>query len=340
MPAEKKRRPPVRKSKPKSKAKTKPRSGKKRSGKAEKSFSRQLSGSLLAVGVLVLIVVLTGLLAHIFFPEQPAETSLPEPAPETTFYDAPKFEIYPEDILEPPATPAETSPAPVLPPETLPAACIIIDDIGYDAPLAEKFMALDAPLTLSILPFSPYREKIAAEAGQLDMEIMLHLPMEPDEYPRTDPGPGALLTSMSPDELIRQLTEDIRSVPGAVGVNNHMGSKMTAVESQMYQIFSILKREGLFFIDSRTTVNTLCKPSARLLQVPFAQRNVFLDHEVTEAFVRKQINELIRKAQKEGRVIGIGHPHEITYQVLKEMLPELEEKVRLVPASELVEVLG
>jgi polysaccharide deacetylase 2 family uncharacterized protein YibQ len=172
------------------------------------------------------------------------------------------------------------------------------------------------------------------------MEIMLHLPMEPEEYPQVNPGPGALLTSMPPDELIRQLTDDIRSVPGARGVNNHMGSKMTAVSSQMYQILSILKKEGLYFIDSRTTVNTLCKPSARLLQVPFAERDVFLDHVTTADFVRNQVIELIEKAEQEGSAIGIGHPHEVTIQVLDEMLPELKKRVRLVPASRLVERLG
>ena len=181
---------------------------------------------------------------------------------------------------------------------------------------------------------------IAQAADAKGLEVMLHLPMEPEEYPRVDPGPGALLTSMSPDELIRQLTEDIQAVPGVKGVNNHMGSKMTAVSSQMYQVFSILKKEGLFFIDSRTTVNTLCKPSARLLQVPFAERDVFLDHVTTADFVRKQLNELMEKAERNGSAIGIGHPHEVTIQVLDEMLPELKERVHIVPASRLVERLG
>jgi polysaccharide deacetylase 2 family uncharacterized protein YibQ len=145
---------------------------------------------------------------------------------------------------------------------------------------------------------------------------------------------------MSPDELIRQLTENIRLVPRAKGVNNHMGSRMTTISSQMHQIFSILKKEGLFFIDSRTTVNTLCKPSARLLQVPFAERDVFLDHVTTDEFVRRQVYKLIETAEQEGRAIGIGHPHEVTVQALQEMLPELQKRVRLVPASMMVERLG
>jgi len=169
---------------------------------------------------------------------------------------------------------------------------------------------------------------------------MLHLPMEPEEYPKTDPGKGALLTSMTPDQLVRQLMADIRAVPGAKGVNNHMGSKMTAVSSQMYQIFTILKKENLFFVDSRTSGNSLCKPSARLLQVPFAERDVFLDHVVETDAIRKQVRELMEKAERDGSAVGIGHPHGETYQVLREMLPEINRRVRLVPASRLVSPIG
>jgi polysaccharide deacetylase 2 family uncharacterized protein YibQ len=129
-------------------------------------------------------------------------------------------------------------------------------------------------------------------------------------------------------------------VPFAKGVNNHMGSKMTAESSQMYQIFSVLKERNLYFIDSRTTARTLCKPSARLFQIPFAQRDVFLDHLQNAEFIRKQIKELISVARRNGYAVGIGHPHVITYNILREMLPELQKEVKLVPASEIVHLLG
>lgn len=285
----------------------------------------------------MLIAVLIGFFVYLFFSGKTVEDRPPETAPASTAAPPPTYEVY-----SPKTAPEKTDvPAAVVPvPDEKPLACIIIDDIGYDKNLADRFLGLNIPLTFSMLPFSPFQEDIAQAAETKGLEIMLHLPMEPDEYPKVDPGPGALLTSMTPDELIRQLAEDIRSVPGAKGVNNHMGSKMTAVSSQLHQIFSILKKEGLFFIDSRTTVNTLCKPSARLLQVPFAERDVFLDHVATADFVRQQIIELIETAEREGRAIAIGHPHEVTVQVLEEMLPELKERVRLVPASRLVERLG
>ena len=119
-----------------------------------------------------------------------------------------------------------------------------------------------------------------------------------------------------------------------------MGSKMTTVSTQMYQIFSILKQKNLFFIDSRTTPDTLCRPSARLFHIPFAQRDVFIDHIQKPDFMQKQLNSLLQIANTKGEAIGIAHPHEMTYDVFKEMIPILKKKAIFVPASKVVHVIG
>ena len=168
---------------------------------------------------------------------------------------------------------------------------------------------------------------------------MLHLPMEPNEYPLINPGPGVLLTSMSPDKLINQLNEDLDAVPFVKGVNNHMGSKMTTIAPQLYQIFSVLKKRNLYFVDSRTTVDTLCRPSAQLLKVPFAQKDVFIDHIPKPDFIREQIHQLIKIAGSHGEAIGIAHPHTATYEVLREMLPEVKKKAILVRASDIAHIV-
>ncbi|MCK7505267.1 MAG: divergent polysaccharide deacetylase family protein [Desulfobacterales bacterium] len=134
---------------------------------------------------------------------------------------------------------------------------------------------------------------------------MLHLPMEPVEYPDINSGPGTLHTRMGPEELLRVLEEDLDAVPHIKGVNNHMGSRLTASSEQMYQVFSVLKKRGLYFVDSRTTDESICQPSARLFQLPFAQRDVFMDHQQDPAFIRKQIRELVRDRPPQGR--GGGH---------------------------------
>jgi len=245
----------------------------------------------------------------------------------------PTYEIYPaRDVphSRPPRPPVKR-PRPVV--------SIIIDDMGYKKALAEKFCRLEAPLTFSVFPHSPFKTNIIKSASDHGNEIMLHLPMEPNEYPRVNPGPGALLASMAPDALIDQLNRNLDDVPLAKGVNNHMGSRLTSSSFQMNQIFSILKKRGLFFIDSRTTTETVAWQSARLLQVPFAQRDIFLDHVQERAFVEKQIRALVKTARQHGGAVGIGHPYEITLTVLEEMLPEIKKQVDIVPASQMVHLI-
>ncbi|MEE4262054.1 MAG: divergent polysaccharide deacetylase family protein [Desulfobacteraceae bacterium] len=321
----------------KSTAKKKPR----RKSRKNKLFNSSIAKAIGGLAILVVMVAVAGLLAHFLIPtEKPSKTDQPSktvPQTQKPLAKIPPFEIYPpKDIpLEKPPIkkPPEDS-------KQLPLVAIIFDDLGYDKTFAQKLSQLNGGITFSILPHSPYRESIARLADEKGMDIMLHLPMEPFEYPQINPGPGTLLTTMTPDQLIRQLDKNLASVPHIKGVNNHMGSKMTAESSQLYQIFSILKKRNLYFIDSRTSSKTLCKPSARLFQIPFAQRDVFLDHFQDPDFIRKQIRELIRVAQLHGQAVGIGHPHTITYEVLREMMPELQKKVKLVPASEIVHPVG
>ena len=307
-----------------------------------KLFKSSLLNAFAGVASLLGLVVLAGVLAHFLI--TPEKTLGPHVAPDksvpvakTPIAKIPRFEIYPEKEIPP-----EKKPIKPPPPEKkqLPLVAIIIDDLGYDKKIAEKFSTLHANITFSILPHSPFQDSIARLSKDKGLETMLHLPMEPMEYPNVDPGPGTLLISMTPDQMIRQLKENLKALPHVKGVNNHMGSKMTAESSQMYQIFSILKKRGLYFVDSRTTPQTLCKPSARLLQIPFAQRDVFLDHQQEARFIRKQVTELIRIARRNGYAVGIGHPHSTTYEVLRDMMPELNKAVQLVPASKIAHLLG
>jgi len=250
----------------------------------------------------------------------------------------PPFEIYPpvEPLVEPPPVHHALPPRP----GKLPRVAIIIDDIGYDALVAEKFIGLNAAITLSILPHSPHQREIVRMAREKGLDLMLHLPMEPLEYPAVNPGPGALMSAMTPDALIRQLNDDLDAVPYIKGVNNHMGSRLTASSDQMNQILSSIKKRDLFFIDSRTTTNSQARSSARLFQVPFAERDVFLDNVQEPEAIRRQFRLLLQKAAANGQALAIGHPHGVTLQILKEELPEIQKKVTIVPASTLVRPVG
>jgi polysaccharide deacetylase 2 family uncharacterized protein YibQ len=333
-------------------AKRKPTRKKRRPPKKRKKspLKNSLSKAFAGLAILAVLLVAIGFLVyHLAPPEKPSpalSVSKSTPTKEKPLKKKPAFEIFPKE-----KTPAREPlakidipksiprPKPV-PSGKLPRVALIIDDLGYDRKMAEKFLGLDINLTFSILPHSPFQNKIARQANSKGLEIMLHMPMEPVEYPEVNPGPGTLLSSMTPDELINQLEENLNTMPGVKGINNHMGSKLTAESAQMYQIFSVLKHRGLFFVDSRTTSDSLCKPSARLFQVPFAQRDVFIDHYQKPDFIRKQIKELIRIAKLNGEAVGILHPHSTTYRILQEMLPDLQNQVQLVPASKIVRPVG
>jgi len=330
-------------------AKRKPTRKKRRPKKSRKkpTVKRSFVKALAGMAILGALVVTIGFLIYHLAPPQPPSPSPAAKSPKAET-PAPKkkptFEIYPKEKPVPRQPLAKKDiptaiPKPV-PRKALPSVALIIDDLGYDKKIAQKFEQLDVTLTFSILPYSPFQQKIARLARSKGLEIMIHMPMEPIEYPQVNPGPGTLLVSMSPDELIEQLDRNLNTLPGVKGVNNHMGSRMTSESTQMYQIFSVLKKRGLFFIDSRTTAESLCEPSARLFQVPFAQRDVFIDHRLKTDFIRKQIKELIRIAKKNGEAVGIMHPHSTTLRVLQEMLPELKGQVLLVPASKVVHPVG
>ena len=302
-----------------------------------KLFQSSIIKAIAGIALLAVLVALAGVAAHFLITPQKPSPPKTIPSVKQPIAKIPTFEIYPKKELPPLKKPSKP---PISKPGQLPKVAIIIDDLGYDRKIAEKFSQLDMVLTFSILPHSPHQSKIARLAQSKGIDTMLHLPMEPIEYPNVNPGPGTLLTSMTADELIDQLEKNLDAVPNIKGVNNHMGSRMTAESSQMYQIFTILKKKGLFFIDSRTTNASLCKPSARLFQIPFAQRDVFLDHLQEPDFIRKQIKKLIQIARRHGHAVGIGHAHAVTYTILRDMLPDLKNEVQLIPASEIVSPVG
>ncbi len=221
-------------------------------------------------------------------------------------------------------------------PSGLPVVAIIIDDFGDDQKIASRFLSLDGVMSFSVLPHSRFQKSIATTIYQSGRDVLVHLPMEPMEYPQVDPGVGALLSSMTPDDLLDQLQKDLDSVPFAIGVNNHMGSRLTQDPAKMRQIFTILKKRNLFFVDSLTSPQSCCEQSARLLKLKFAERDVFLDHIQEQNTIRFQIKRLIGIARKHGKAIGIGHPYPTTWEVLRKELPNIKNQVKLVRISELV----
>jgi polysaccharide deacetylase 2 family uncharacterized protein YibQ len=211
---------------------------------------------------------------------------------------------------------------------------LIIDDLGFDGQPLDRLMALDPNLNCSILPNGTRAAEFAKKLNARGFEILCHLPMEPKGH--ETPGRGAILTSMSDEEITRTTRENIEAIPHARGVNNHMGSRATSDRRVMTSVLRAIP-ENMYFIDSRTAGGSVAAEVAREMKVPTATRNVFLDDVATERGVREQLDQLAASAQKHGVAVGIGHPYAVTVRVLTEELPALRARgFRLVRASAVV----
>jgi len=212
---------------------------------------------------------------------------------------------------------------------------IIIDDLGYKRVEDQRTLALPGAVTLSFLPLSPHVKQLAEQGFLQGNEIMLHLPMQSVEAMHL--GPGALTVDMSEAAFKASVKESLNSVPHVKGINNHMGSLLTSYPAHMTWLMELIKPTDLFFIDSRTTTETVAETIANEFQIPNARRNVFLDHELNQSTIEYQFRRLINLAKRDGYAIGIGHPFSETLDFLEQKLSELAAaNIKLIPVSELI----
>lgn len=277
-------------------------------------------------------------------PPRPAARRLAEPSPPAP----PPADVSPAPA---PSPPPGAAPSPqgselpawrkfaVAPPANVDGRkliAIVIDDMGVDRKRSLRAAALPGPLTLSWLPYASDVEHQAEAARAAGHEILLHAPMQPQGH--ENPGPNALLTDLSADEIRRRLVSDLALLPQAVGLNNHMGSLFTRDARAMTPVIDELKHRGLLFLDSRTTGSTVGIDLARTAAVPYAVRDVFLDNDMTVAAVRAQLAEVEAIARRRGYAVAIGHPHDATLDALDPWLHSLAERGFVqVPISTIVQ---
>lgn len=226
----------------------------------------------------------------------------------------------------------------VIKPETrpkkiLPKVAIVIDDLGTNRQSGEEVLAIKSPLTLSILPRQIHTDWVAEEGHRLGRDIMVHIPMEAAKPHKL--GEGGLYTWMSDAEIIQTVEEDIRSVPHAKGVNNHMGSGFTKDERGMLVVINTLKKHRLFFLDSLTTPDSVGFKLARAQGLKTGSRDIFLDDADDLKAIEIQWNKLLREARQRGHAIAIGHPRKNTLQFLRKVLRDNKE-ITVVPLSALL----
>ncbi|MCA0303312.1 MAG: divergent polysaccharide deacetylase family protein [Proteobacteria bacterium] len=213
-----------------------------------------------------------------------------------------------------------------------PLVAVVIDDVGLDRPRSKRAWELPGPLTMSFLPYAKDLREQARAARARGHELMLHLPMEPNG--RNDPGPNALLVSLTDAEIRARTTAALDSFEGFAGVNNHMGSRFTTFRPGMETVLRQLKGRGLMFLDSRTSAQSVGDAVAHETGVPSIVRHVFLDDDESLDSVRRKLAEAEAIARRQGFVVVIGHPHESTLVALAEWLPTTQGKgLALAPAT-------
>jgi uncharacterized protein len=309
---------------------------KKRSPKRRSSGKGNRTDQYIVAGI---VIALIAIMLTLWGPLRKFRPSEEKKAPT----QAKKFEPLPkksEPIPKKPEMKSTKKPgeSPVVKPlERTALIAIVIDDLGQDLKQAREVLSLRSKITFAVMPGLTQSRKIAELAKQNNHEVLLHLPME-YRGKNGKPAPGMLRSDMTPMEFLNTISDDVASVPGAIGVNNHEGSSLTENKEAMKFLMAELKARNLVFLDSFTSPTSVAYATAKEFGLKAAKRDVFLDNEANNpAAIRQQIDELADLARKRGSAIGIGHPHPATISELRKWLAETaNQDIEIVPVSRLM----
>lgn len=274
--------------------------------------------------------------------ETGSSTSLPYQDNITKLYEELYEETIPDDIIDEniilnnPDN-SDISPAPLI--HKLPLIAIVIDDMGINSQKTKEISSLKYPLTASFLSYASNLNSKIEYSLASGHEIMLHSPME--ALGNVNCGPDALTTSMSLQEIKDNLKNMLEKVKPIKGINNHMGSKLTQDSERMTAVMEVLKERGLYFLDSKTSAQSIAGDIAEEIGIPHASRNVFLDNNNDKEYILGQLKLTEEIALRNGYAIAIGHPKSKTIEALQEWLPALTDKgFELVHLSEIINILN
>ncbi len=211
---------------------------------------------------------------------------------------------------------------------------IVIDDVGYRPTEENKVLQMPQAISVAVLPDAPYARQMAIKAHQGGHEVLIHLPMAP--LSKQPLEKNTLTPEMSSAEIDRIIRSAVNNVPYAVGLNNHMGSKMTSSLPGMQKVMQALNQYNLYFLDSMTIGNSQSVPAAQGTHVRVLKRRVFLDDSQDINAIRQQFSRAVKLAERDGYAIAIGHPHPNTVRVLQQMLPTLPADITLVTPGQLL----
>jgi len=346
----------------------KPSRSKKGTARTRSTFSWKRLGLTFSVWIAALGLTALGLVGALLVPQNAVQerpnqkqqaaldTSISPPRPQASGHahspppeKARVYEQIPQEAPKPASKPvpeSELAPAPEYKgpqeqkePLSGPCLAVVIDDMGQSLYKARRLLRILGPdLTWSILPFCAKTSEVVQLAAEHDLEYLLHVPMEPKRYPQVDSGPGSILVGMSPEQIRAILDNNLDQVPGAVGANNHMGSRFTEDPGGMQVVLEEIRSRHLFFMDSLTSPESKVRDIAKALRMPVAFRDVFLDNRQDVQAIVSQLRKAERLALRSGKAVAIGHPYPETLTALDKWSKERDTDVQLVKLSRLIDI--
>jgi len=213
---------------------------------------------------------------------------------------------------------------------------IVLDDAGASIDVLRETEVLPPTIAVAVLPNALRSAEVARGLGAQGRELLLHMPMEPLGNHGPGAGEGAIEVGLSGEEIRLRVERALGVVAGARGMNNHMGSRATADPAAMRAVMGVLRARGLYFLDSRTTPDSVAEQVAREAGIPALRRDVFLDLVSEPESIRHALEQAVARAKAQGSAVAIGHVHPLTIEILAHELPRLGPDVRLVRPSELL----
>ena len=216
---------------------------------------------------------------------------------------------------------------------------LIIDDLGNGMRGTDEIFNLPVKLTVAVMPFLSTTEADAIRAHKRGDDVLLHLPMEPRHGKPQWLGPGAVLATMSDEQIRERVEAALDNVPYAVGINNHMGSKVTSDKRIMSIVLSVCQERGLFFVDSKTSYHSVVGEISEEMGLPRIENQVFLDDTHTANYVLNQMRRVRDKAIHSHYCITIGHvgiQGKETAAGIRSGIAEMKDTVEFIGISDLV----
>lgn len=213
---------------------------------------------------------------------------------------------------------------------------VIVEGFGGRQDLLDQVSSIDRALTIGVLPSLPLSQRLARQAARAGFEVLVQIPMEPYRYPELDPGPGALLVSMPPDEVTILAAQYLDQLPVAVGVMGHMGSRFVEDSVRVRALLLPMRSRRMLWVDTLASNLSVVDQTARALGIPAARRQVQVDYRHGEREARRRLDEAGLGAERRGEAVALVSAHPLTIALLRTYIPQWEARgIRLVPVSQL-----